>query len=1051
MPALPRELRKSLESTVIAARNAGEDAARAALSTLAVDRDRPFEGMSEDQRGLRRVLRAKERQLGSHEGLVSEIAYQHWHRMLFARFLAENGLLIHPEADIGVSLEEVADLAREEGEPDFWVLAARYASQMLPAIFREHDPSLKIVLAPEGRKHLESILASLPASVFTSDDALGWVYQFWQSEKKKQVNVAGEKIGAADLPTVTQLFTEDYMVRFLLENSLGAWWAARRPDSPLLESFIYLRHTDEGTPAADTFEGWPGAISNITILDPCCGSGHFLTAAFEMLVAMRVEEEGISVGEAGDSVIAENLFGLELDPRCTQIAAFSLALSAWRSGGYRLLPAPNIACSGIGVAGQLSEWRKLAEGDEDLENALTALHEQFRNASELGSLIDPRRATEEGHLFSVDYEKVAPLLERLLTREGDPETQLAGWAAAGIARAASLLSRTYTLVSTNVPYLSSVKQNNALKEFCQRHHPSAKADLATVMLQRARELADSSGAVALVTPQAWFFLGSYEQLRRELLTSVRWLMTARLGPGAFSTIGGEVVSVVLLVLSVENPIPSNGFVALDVSESGSLEGKAEGLRLGTSTSLLQADQLVNPDARIVLDLLADSPLLAQVADSYWGLGSGDNPRFVRCFWELPQIAGGWIRQLGSVRVTTEFGGREHIVLWEDGKGALAESPGAFVRGLQVWGKRGVLASQMGSLSVTSYTGEAWDQNCAPIIPKEIADLPAIWAYCTSDEFNRDVRRIDDHIKVTNATLVKVPFDRERWTKVAEELYPDGLPGPYSNDPTQWLFKGDPTETTEPLHAAVARLLGYRWPDQEPDDLDELADADGAVPIPALAGERPAAERLRMLLECAWGQGWSPGKLDELLTQAGAAGKDLDTWLRDVFFASHTKLFHNRPFIWHIWDGRKDGFSVLVNYHRLDRQLLDRITHTLLGSWIETQRDQVGRELPGAEARLGAAQELQRKLELIAHGDRPYDIYVRWKPPEDQPIGWDPDLNDGVRLNVRPFVTAGTFRTKISINWNKDRGKEPDGSERLNDLHNTRSEKEAARAKVGQRA
>src|SRR6266508_1634771 len=174
---------------------------------------------------------------------------------------------------------------------------------------------------------------------------------------------------------------------------------------------------------------------------------------------MRTEEEGLSAREAGDAVIAENLFGLEIDPRCTQIAAFALALAAWRSGGYRELPSPNIACSGIGVAGQLADWKKLAADDQGLENALTALHEQFRSAPELGSLIDPRRATEEGHLFSIDYVTVAPLLEELLAREEDPETQVAGWAAAGIARAAALLARTYTLISTNVPYLKRGKQS----------------------------------------------------------------------------------------------------------------------------------------------------------------------------------------------------------------------------------------------------------------------------------------------------------------------------------------------------------------------------------------------------------------------------------------------------------------------------------------------------------------------------------------------------------------------------------------------------------------
>src|SRR5260370_41498712 len=147
MPALARELRQILERTIVDARRAAESAAKSALATLAVDRDKPFEDLSEAGRALRRALRAKERQLGSHDSLVSEIAYQQWHRMLFARFLAENGLLMHPEAGVSVSLLEVADLAREEGEPDSWVLAARYAAKTVPALFREGYPDLAIPFA----------------------------------------------------------------------------------------------------------------------------------------------------------------------------------------------------------------------------------------------------------------------------------------------------------------------------------------------------------------------------------------------------------------------------------------------------------------------------------------------------------------------------------------------------------------------------------------------------------------------------------------------------------------------------------------------------------------------------------------------------------------------------------------------------------------------------------------------------------------------------------------------------------------------------------------
>jgi hypothetical protein len=1048
MPPLSRELRQVLDRTVVEARGAAEAAARAALSTLAVDRDKPFEDLSEPDRALRRALRAKARQLGSYEALVSEIAYQHWHRMLFARFLAENQLLIHPEAGVPVSLQEVADLAREEGEPDPWVLAARYAAKMLPAIFREGDPELELRFAPEGRKRLEELLASLPASVFTSDDGLGWVYQFWQSEKKKEVNRSGNKIGAAELPAVTQLFTEDYMVRFLLENSLGAWWAGRHPDSPLLERFTYLRFTEEGTPAAGTFEGWPETAAEVTVMDPCCGSGHFLTVAFEMLTAMRMEEEGLSAREAGDAVIRDNLFGLEIDPRCTQIAAFALALSAWRSGGYRELPPPNIACSGIGVAGQLADWKKLAGGDRDLENALTALHEQFRNAPELGSLIDPRRATEEGHLFSVDYDAVAPLLEELLSREEDPETQVAGWAAAGIARAASLLARTYILVATNVPYLGRQFMGPKMFDYTERAYPSGKADLATCFLERCRLFSVLGGTCALVTPQNWMFLKSYEGIRCRWLGEQTWLVVARLGPGAFEEITGEVVQPSLGVFLNSRPTNAHAVAGLDLVAVAGASEKAARLKTTPPLSIEQEAQRANPACTFVFSESSGGALLLEYASGLQGLSTADNGRYRRMFWELTTPEGDWEPLLTPVPETLEYGGRSEVFLWERGKGSLARSAGAAVRGTAAWGKTGVAVSRMGGLPSTLYLGEFFADSVAVVLPRRAELVPALWAYCASTEYQQAVRRINAKLSVANATFVQVPFDLDHWTKVAEERYPNGLPEPYSNDPTQWLFKGDPTDSTEPLQVAVARLLGYRWPDQEPDALDELADPDGAVPIPAVAGEAPAAERLRALLARAWGKDWSQAKLAELLSQAGAGGKDLETWLRDSFFASHAKLFHNRPFIWHIWDGRRDGFGVLVNYHRLDRQLLDRVTHTLLGSWIEIQRDQVRSKVAGAEARLVAAKQLQEKLELIAEGEPPYDIYVRWKPLHEQPIGWDPDLNDGVRLNIRPFVTAGVLRSKFTINWNKDRGKDPDGSERLNDLHYTRAEKQAAREKAG---
>jgi len=231
-------------------------------------------------------------------------------------------------------------------------------------------------------------------------------------------------------------------------------------------------------------------------------------------------------------------------------------------------------------------------------------------------------------------------------------------------------------------------------------------------------------------------------------------------------------------------------------------------------------------------------------------------------------------------------------------------------------------------------------------------------------------------------------------------------------------------------------------------LDALADADGIAALVSLPGEPDLVTRLRDYLAVAYGSDWSSARERKLVVEAGGKNGKLDDWLRDQFFAQHAKLFDNRPFLWHIWDGRKDGFSAIVNYHRLDRRTLEKLTFTALGAWIDRQKHEARAERPGADARLAAAEELQRRLQLILGGEPPYDVYVRWKEMAEQPIGWEPDVDDGVRLNIRPFVTADVLRSKVNVHWRKDRGTNPDGSERHNDLHPTLEERRAARREAG---
>ena len=781
-------------------------------------------------------------------------------------------------------------------------------------------------------------------------------------------------------------------------------------------------------------------------MDPCCGSGHFLLVAFEMLRRMRMDEEGLGETEAADAVIRDNLFGLEIDPRCVQIAAFSLALAAWKAGGYRDIPIPSIACSGIPVSGQLNEWAKLARDDANMRQTLERLHGIFVNAPDLGSLIDPTVVPVRERMFTPDFEKVAPLLEEALVREtaDDPVAAVFGSAALGVARAAELLADQYTLVATNVPYLARSKQGDVLKDFIELRHGEAKPDLATVFVQRCRAFTEPGGSHALVTPQNWMFLVRYQALRRQLLESEEWNLVALLGMAAFSDMNWWAFNTALTVITDKLPVGNQTFCGVDVSGRKGPVEKESLLKTSPLCSIEQRLQLCNPDARVSLAADRMTDLLGKYAHSFQGIATADYARFGRCFWEFSDLTREWEFQQSTVKKTTVYGGREQVFLWERGTGALARSPQARVQGLAALHKQGVAVSQMNKLSATLYRGNYFDNNTAVLIPNDLSHLTAIWAYCSSEEFYTNVRNIDGAVKVTNATLLKVPFDLKRWQNLADDQWPYGLPEPYSDDPTQWLFEGDPAKSMAPLLAAVARLLGYQWPQGKVDGLSRFALTDGILPLASLAGQEPAVERLRGLLALSFGDNWSVEQQMELLRQVGFAEKGLDAWLRDGFFEQHCKVFHQRPFIWHVWDGRRDGFSVLVNYHKLDAANLNKLIYTYLGEWIRTQRAAEESGAPGASARLVSALELQRNLEAIRDGEPPYDIYVRWKPLHEQPIGWNPDLNDGVRINIRPFVTAGVLRSRVHVNWKKDRGRDPDGSERVNDVHFTLAQKRAAR-------
>ena len=1108
MAALPSNLRRELERTIIQAREIAEQGSREALEALTVhEGKRGSHVTSEADIALRNHLRAHARQIGDRRNsqsgaqaidrLEQECAYEHWHRMIFARFLAENSLLVEPESQVAVSLEDVEELAREEGI-DRWELAGRYAQQSLPAIFRTDDPLLQVPLATDKRLKLDRLLNELPSETFLADDSLGWVYQFWQSAEKERVNQSGDKITGETLSAVTQLFTEHYMVLFLLHNTIGAWHAgkvlAERPalaesaksENELRDAlrlseaggydFEYLRFVrgdsegssdDDGDaestgpwrPMGGTFDGWPKRAAELKVLDPCCGSGHFLVAAFELLVRLRMQDEGLSVEAAVDAVIQDNLFGLELDPRCTQIAAFNVAVAAWKLTGPRPLPSmKNIACTGLSVGVPREQWMKAieAEGTTNLKFYFGQLYDMFSNASTLGSLINPTRFLGSHMLKQDDMDRLFHALEVVIASDPttSPEQHELGLAAQGLARAADLLSRKYDVVLTNVPYLGFKKHSEILKEHVGTYYEAGKADLATAFVIRCVEFCNHDASAALVTPQNWLFLATYAELRASLLDRCAWNLVVQLGEHAFDSPAAAGAFASLVVISNSVPHSAHSMEIIDVSAPRGqtpiyLDEKRERLSGQKPVEIVgieQELQLANPDSRISLSTPSRLPLLEKYATNHQGLSTGDNLRFRRQFWEVAELQPIWALEQSGFDETSDFEGRSGILKWENGKGELyrfgreniAVLHNVDRRGEDAWGRDGVAVRQRGTLPVTRYTGQHFDTSVAVLLPKDKDDLQALWVFCHSPRFAELVREANPKVSIDNGYFTKIPVDFRKWKQVASTEFPTGLPEPESDDPTQWLFHGRPDTSTSQLQAAVARLLGYRWPAElDPEmrlserarqlvksceELLPFADEDGIVCIPSIRGEDTAADRLTRLLEACNLK--PPHKLDD--------------WLRNDFMKEHCDLFQQRPFIWHIWDGRKtDGFHALVNYHQLagpnGHRVLENLTYSYLGDWISRQESDAKRGESGADGRLAAAKTLQDRLVAILKGEPPYDIFVRWKPLHEQPIGWNPDINDGVRINIRPFMAAdipggrkgaGILRWAPKVKWTKDRGKEP---------------------------
>lgn len=379
----------------------------------------------------------------------------------------------------------------------------------MPFLFQPINDYTELLM-PDDLLSGSSILALtreaiLPEVAEKGVEVIGWLYQFYISEKKDEV--MGKTVKTEDIPAATQLFTPDWIVRYLVENSLGRLWMLNHPASRLAESMEYY------IPATEQDADFLKVMSpeELKVCDPCCGSGHMLTYAFDLL-ARIYEEAGFSPREIPSLILKNNLHGIEIDPRAGELAAFALTMKA-REHDSRFLrrenaPQPNI-CVLQNVTFDDEEFKSYMDfiGRDLFTAALQTTLRQFEKADCFGSLIVPQLADSAAVLAELESRDVSGQL--FLTNIHQKVL--------AVIRQAEYLSPHYHVVVTNPPYMGSKGMNADLKKFAETKYSDSKSDLFAMFIERGFDMVKANGYSAMVTMQSWMFLSSYEKLRAKLL------------------------------------------------------------------------------------------------------------------------------------------------------------------------------------------------------------------------------------------------------------------------------------------------------------------------------------------------------------------------------------------------------------------------------------------------------------------------------------------------------------------------------------------------------
>lgn len=563
----------------------------------------------------------------------------------------------------------------------------RYAAAM-PYLFGEAAASSLVM--PQGLLAEGSILRRIVEDMDDEEcetvEVLGWLYQFYVAERKAEFNDSGRKATADDIAPATQLFTPDWIVKYLVENSLGRLWMLNNPGSTLANKMNYYI-----VPEGET-EDFIKVYSpeELTLCDPACGSGHILVYAFDLLFEIY-QEEGYFPEDVPALILQHNLFGMEIDGRAAEIAKFALEMKAYEKDPdffERKIDANVTVLEPVAFEpGTLADAGPIAGAAELLD--------AFEHMTEVGSLYVPApgdMAAVDNAIasFSEDDLLGAGVLRKLRTMKNVLEA----------------LSRRVDCVVANPPYLGRSHFDEYMSDWTKANYPNEKGDLCTCFIRRGFDLTYRNGYSSMVAMQSWMFLGSYEKLRHFLVANKTILSMAHMGARAFEQINGEVVQVAATVILNEHASEFGSYIRLvdypnSESKRAALKNAANGILPAIvftvdadSFRSLPGEPIAYWTKKEILAIYKNAPLLSEIARPLTGLQTGNVDLFTKLWWEVSAIdinricdsrkdalesGSRWFPCKKGGTFRKWYGNAEWIMNWENDGFALRANHGSVVR------------------------------------------------------------------------------------------------------------------------------------------------------------------------------------------------------------------------------------------------------------------------------------------------------------------------------------------------------------------------------------